>query len=86
MKQTKREGKSHDVVTWCGKGFLHFCQTPVAGPDFSLGLGVDIVFPLSQQQEQEEQEKEPPPKYTRRKWPGSFRFGQPCLLHFPFLS
>ena len=38
------------------KGSL-FCQTPVPCPDFSLGLGVDFVLPLSQ--EQQEQEEEP---------------------------
>ena len=31
----------------------YFCQTPVPSPDFSLGLGVDFVLPLSQQEEQE---------------------------------
>ena len=34
---------------------LHFCQTPVPSPDFSLGLGVDFVLPLSQQEEQEQE-------------------------------
>ena len=36
-------------------------QTPVPSPDFSLGLGVDFVLPLSQQeqQEQEQQQEEP---------------------------
>ena len=38
-----------------------FCQTPVPSPDFSLGLGVDFVLPLSQQEEQEEQEEEQEP-------------------------
>ena len=37
------------------------CQTPVPSPDFSLGLGVDFVLPLSQeQQEQQQQEQEEP--------------------------
>ena len=35
-----------------------YCQTPVQSPDFSLGLGVDFVLPLSQEQEQEQQEQE----------------------------
>ena len=47
-------------IYWC----LHFppefksffCQTPVPSPDFSLGLGVDFVLPLSQEEEQEQQE------------------------------
>ena len=30
------------------------CQTEVPSPDFSLGLGVDFVLPLSQQEEQQE--------------------------------
>ena len=39
-----------------------YCQTPVQSPDFSLGLGVDFVLPLSQQeQEQEEQEEQQEP-------------------------
>ena len=33
-----------------------YCQTPVQSPDFSLGLGVDFVLPLSQEQEQEQEE------------------------------
>ena len=46
-------------LQWCGKGSSRkfwFCQTPVQSPDFSLGLGVDFVFPLSQEEQQ------PPPK------------------------
>ena len=41
---------------------MEYCQTPVPSPDFSLGLGVDFVLPLSQQQQeqqQEEQQEEP---------------------------
>ena len=34
-----------------------FCQTPVPNPDFSLGLGVDFVLPLSQQQQQQQQQE-----------------------------
>ena len=34
-----------------------FCQSPVPSPDFSLGLGVDFVLPLSQQEQQEEEEE-----------------------------
>ena len=37
---------------------LGYCQTPVPSPDFSLGLGVDFVLPLSQAQ-QEQQEQQP---------------------------
>ena len=37
-----------------------YCQTPVPSPDFSLGLGVDFVLPLSQQEQQEQQEEEQP--------------------------
>ena len=37
-----------------------FCQTPVPSRDFSLGLGVDFVLPLSQEQEQEQQQEEEP--------------------------
>ena len=32
----------------------YFCQTPVPSPDFSLGLEVDFVLPLSQEEQQEE--------------------------------
>ena len=35
-----------------------FCQTPVPSPDFSLGLGVDFVLPLSQEEQEEEEEQE----------------------------
>ena len=38
-----------------------FCQTPVPSPDFSLGLGVDFVLPLSQEQEQQEEQEEQEP-------------------------
>ena len=44
---------------------VKYCQTPVRSPDFSLGLGVDFVLPLSQQQQQQqqqEQEEEPSSK------------------------
>ena len=34
--------------------FKDFCQTPVPSPDFSLGLGVDFVLPLSQEEQEEE--------------------------------
>ena len=40
--------------------FAFYCQTPVPSPDFSLGLGVDFVLPLSQQQEEQQQEEEEP--------------------------
>ena len=42
--------------------YFAYCQTPVPSPDFSLGLGVDFVLPLSQEeqeQEQQEQQEEP---------------------------
>ena len=32
-----------------------FCQTPVPNPDFSLGLGVNFVLPLSQKEEQQQE-------------------------------
>ena len=35
-----------------------YCQTPVQSPDFSLGLGVDFVLPLSQQEQQQEQQEQ----------------------------
>ena len=38
-----------------------YCQTPVQSPDFSLGLGVDFVLPLSQQQEQEQEQEQQEP-------------------------
>ena len=34
-----------------------YCQTQVQSPDFSLGLGVDFVLPLSQQEQQEQQQE-----------------------------
>ena len=37
-----------------------YCQTPVQSPDFSLGLGVDFVLPLSQQEEQQQEEEQEP--------------------------
>ena len=42
-----------------------YCQTPVQSPDFSLGLGVDFVLPLSQQEEQEEPHQNLPEGNTR---------------------
>ena len=44
-----------------------FCQTPVKSPDFSLGLGVDFVLPLSQQQQQQQQQQQEPPTKIYRK-------------------
>jgi len=35
------------------KSISYSCQTPVPSPDFSLGLGVDFVLPLSQQEQQQ---------------------------------
>ena len=41
---------------------LHLSShTPVPSPDFSLGLGVDFVLPLSQEQEQQEQQEQEQP-------------------------
>ena len=40
---------------------MSFCQTPVPSLDFSLGLGVDFVLPLSQQEEQEDQDEQQEP-------------------------
>ena len=40
---------------------MEYCQTPVPSPDFSLGLGVDFVLPLSQEQEQQEEQEEQEP-------------------------
>ena len=37
------------------------CQTPVQSPDFSLGLGVDFVLPLSQEEQQQEQQEQQEP-------------------------
>ena len=53
----------HSIKQWKYSNFEKsktYCQTPVSSPDFSLGLGVDFVLPLSQQEQ--EQEEQPPPK------------------------